>query len=54
MVQLARIMKSCIITRALEEEREGFAIYLESLQRPDKEALGVTLIALTIAAGIKT
>ena len=42
MVQLARITKSHIITRALEEKREGSAIHLESLQRPGKEALRVT------------
>ena len=39
--------------RALEEEREGFAIYPESFQRPDEEVLGVTFIALTITADIK-
>ena len=52
-MQLIRIMKFCIIIKALEEEREGSAIYLESLWRPGKEALGVTFIALIIAAGIK-
>ena len=53
MVQLARIIKSCIIIRALKKEREEFATYLESFRRPGKGALGVTLIALITATNIK-
>ena len=53
-MQLARITKFRIITRALKKEREGSATHVESLQRPNKEALGITSIALTTAANIKT
>jgi len=54
MVQLARTTKFRIMTRALEEEREGSATHPESLRRPNKEILKVTLIALTTATSIKT
>ena len=53
MIQSVRITKSHIITRALEEEREESAIYLESLRRPGKKMLEVTPTALIIAANIK-